>query len=142
MEKFAVAITKDSYTTQVSTPDHMGLTDEPVDVGGQNKGPTPYELLIGALASCTSITLRMYINRKGWEVQRIRVRVNYSRDYREDCESCSAAEKKIDVFERIITVEGDLDETKKKRLLEIANKCPVHLTLEKEATINTQMDPK
>ena len=139
MSKFAVAITKDSYTTQVSTPDHMGLTDEPVELGGQNKGPTPYELLIGALASCTSITLRMYINRKGWDVKRIRVRVNYSRDYKEDCESCSSSEKKIDVFERLISFEGDLDDIKRARLLEIANKCPVHLTLEHAAKINTQL---
>lgn len=139
MHNFAVAITKDSYTTQVSTPDHMGLTDEPVELGGQNKGPSPYELLMGALASCTSITLRMYINRKGWDVQRIRVRVNYSRDYKKDCESCSSANRKIDVFERIIDLEGDLDEVKRARILEIANKCPVHVTLEQNAQINTKL---
>ena len=81
MSNFAVAVTKDTLTTQVSTPNHIGLTDEPIEIGGQNKGPSPYDLLIGALASCTAITLRMYIDRKGWDVQRIRVRVNYSRDY-------------------------------------------------------------
>jgi len=139
MGKFAVAITKDSYTTQISTPDHMGLTDEPIELGGQNKGPTPYELLMAALASCTSITLRMYINRKGWDVSRIRVRVNYSRDYKEDCESCSSTQSKIDVFERIIDVEGNLDNKMKERLLEIANKCPVHLTLENNAKIETHL---
>lgn len=139
MDKFAVAVTKDSYTTQVSTPGHMGLTDEPIELGGQNKGPTPYELLMAALASCTSITLRMYINRKGWDVSRIRVRVNYSRDYKTDCESCSSSDKKIDVFERIIDVEGNLDNTMKERLLEIANKCPVHLTLENNAKIETHL---
>jgi len=138
MSKFAVAITKDTYTTQVSTPDHMGLTDEPVELGGKNKGPTPYELLMGALASCTSITLRMYINRKGWDVQRIRVRVNYSRDYKEDCDSCSSGERKIDVFERLIELEGDVDEVQRSRILEIANKCPVHVTLENNARIETR----
>ena len=142
MSKFAVAITKDTYTTQVSTPDHIGLTDEPVELGGQNKGPTPYELLMGALASCTSITLRMYVNRKGWDVSRIRVRVNYSRDYQEDCESCTSANKKVDVFERIIDVEGNLDDAKKTRMLEIADKCPVHLALENKAKINTRMGMK
>ena len=142
MSKFAVAITKDAYTTQVSTPDHMGLTDEPVELGGRNKGPTPYELLMGALASCTSITLRMYINRKGWDVQRIRVRVDYSRDYKEDCESCSAGERKIDVFERAIHLEGDLDEAQRSRILEIANKCPVHITLENKARIETRLGKK
>ena len=139
MSKFAVAITKDSYTTQVSTTDHMGLTDEPVALGGQNKGPTPYDLLMGALASCTSITLRMYLNRKGWDAERIRVRVNYSRDYEKDCESCGSGTKKIDVFERIIHVDGNLDETQKARILEIANKCPVHLTLESKARITTRI---
>ena len=117
----------------------MGLTDEPIDLGGQNKGPTPYELLMAALASCTSITLRMYINHKGWDVSRIRVRVNYSRDYKEDCESCSSTNSKIDVFERIIDVEGNLDTKMKERLLEIANKCPVHLTLENNAKIETHL---
>ena len=139
MGKFAVAVTKDSYTTQISTPDHMGLTDEPIELGGQNKGPTPYELLMAALASCTSITLSMYVNRKGWDVSRIRVRVNYSRDYKEDCESCSSANKKIDVFERIIDIEGNVDNEMKERLLEIANKCPVHLTLENNAKIETHL---
>ena len=139
MNNFAVAITKDTYTTQVSTQHHMGLTDEPVALGGQNKGPSPYDLLMGALASCTSITLRMYLNRKGWDVKRIRVRVNYSRDYEMDCESSSSVKKKIDVFERIINIEGNLDETKRARILEIANKCPVHLTLENKAKIKTRM---
>ena len=139
MGKFAVAVTKDTYTTQVSTPDHMGLTDEPIELGGQNKGPSPYDLLMGALASCTSITLRMYINRKGWDVQRIRVRVDYSQDYKEDCESCSKAEKRINVFDRKISFEGSLDDEKKTRLLEIADKCPVHIALEKNARIITQL---
>jgi len=142
MNNFAVAITKDTYTTQVSTPNHIGLTDEPIELGGQNKGPSPYDLLIGALASCTTITLRMYINRKGWDVQQIRVRVNYSRDYRKDCESCSSAQKKIDVFERIIHIEGNIDEKKQERILQIANKCPVHLTLENNARIKTRMGTK
>lgn len=142
MGKFAVAITKESYTTQVSTTDHMGLTDEPVALGGHNKGPTPYDLLMGALASCTSITLRMYLNRKGWNVDRIRVRVNYSRDYEKDCESCESGNKKIDVFERIIHVDGDLDPDQEKRILEIADKCPVHLTLESTARIKTRLGKK
>ncbi len=123
----------------MSTPDHMGLTDEPIEFGGQNKGPSPYDLLMGALASCTSITLRMYINRKGWDVQRIRVRVNYSRDYEADCESSSSVKKKIDVFERIINIEGNLDDTKRARILEIANKCPVHQTLEGKAKIKSRI---
>lgn len=139
MSNFAVAVTKDSYTTQVSTPNHIGLTDEPIELGGQNKGPSPYDLLIGALASCTAITLRMYINRKGWDVRRIRVRVNYSRDYQEDCEQSSSSKKKIDVFERIIQIEGEIDEKMSQRILQIANKCPVHLTLESSAKIKTRM---
>lgn len=139
MSNFVVAVTKDSYTTQVSTPSHMGLTDEPVELGGQNKGPSPYDLLMGALASCTSITLRMYINRKGWDVKRIRVRVNFSRVYEEDCESSTSVKKKIDVFERIIHIEGDIDSKKQERILEIADRCPVHLSLENGAKIKTRI---
>ena len=142
MGNFAVAITKDSYTTQVSTPEHMGLTDEPIELGGHNKGPSPYELLMGALASCTSITLRMYSNRKGWDVTRIRVRVDFAREYNEDCEGSCDGLQKVDVFERKISVEGTIDESQKARLLEIADKCPVHQTLENKAKIVTSMDAK
>ena len=139
MSTFAVAITKDELTTQVSTDGHMGLVDEPVEIGGLNKGPTPYDLLCGALASCTSITLRLYANRKKWNVTRIRVEVRHDKDYKEVCESCEEKSQKVDAFERIITLEGDLDDKQKERMLQIANACPVHKTLEAQAIVETKL---
>jgi len=140
MSTFAVAITKNELTTQLNTEGHMGLVDEPVEIGGLDKGPTPYDLLCGALASCTSITLRLYANRKEWDVSRIRVEVKYAKAYKEDCEACTENPKKIDVFERIIKLEGDLDDTQRQRMLQIANSCPVHRTLESEIHVNTRLD--
>lgn len=140
MSTFAVAITKDELTTQLNTDGHMGLVDEPVEIGGLDKGPTPYDLLCGALASCTSITLRLYANRKEWEVSRIRVRVNHAKEYKKDCATCEDEPKKVDAFERIISIEGELTDEQRQRLLEIANRCPVHRTLEAEAEIDTRLD--
>ncbi|MEP2023666.1 MAG: OsmC family protein [Reichenbachiella sp.] len=139
MSTFAVAITKDELTTQLNTDGHMGLVDEPIEIGGLNKGPTPYDLLCGALASCTSITLRLYANRKEWDITRIRVEVKYAKEYKEDCESCDEKSQKVDTFERIISIEGNLDEDKKQRMLQIANKCPVHRTLESDTVIRTTL---
>lgn len=141
MSKFSVAITRDSLTTQISNPDFMGIADEPVEIGGQNKGPTPYDLLLSALACCTAITLKMYCNRKGWEVTRIRVRVDFSRDYEKDCEGSGVGKEKIDVFDRKISIEGSLEEAQRERLLEIADKCPVHKTLENNAKIISSIEP-
>ena len=81
----------------------------------------------------------MYFNRKGWDARRIRVRINYSRDYEKDCESCEAEDTKVDVFERIIHIDGDLDEKQQERVIYIANKCPVHQTLENTAKITTRL---
>lgn len=137
MGSFAVAITKKELTTQLNTEGHMGLVDEPVEIGGQNKGPTPYDLLCGALASCTSITLRLYANRKKWHVTRIRVEVKHDKVYKKDCETCDEPKKKTDRFERKITLEGDLDEKQKERMIQIANKCPVHQTMDSDNDIVT-----
>lgn len=139
MSSFAVAITKKELTTQLNTDGHMGLVDEPVEIGGLNKGPTPYDLLCGALASCTSITLRLYANRKKWEVTRIRVEVKHAKTYKKDCEDCEASSIKVDTFERNISLEGNLSDEQRQRLLEIANKCPVHKTLESENEIETSL---
>lgn len=139
MNTFAVAITKEELTTQVSTEGHMGLVDEPVEIGGLDKGPTPYDLLCGALASCTSITLRLYANRKEWEVSRIRVEVRYAKEYKADCENCDQSSPKVDTFERMISIEGDLTDQQKERMLQIANNCPVHKTLESDIHISSRL---
>ncbi|WP_084373942.1 OsmC family protein [Reichenbachiella faecimaris] len=140
MSTYAVAITKEELTTQLNTDGHMGLVDEPVEIGGLDKGPTPYDLLCGALASCTSITLRLYANRKEWDVSRIRVEVKYAKSYKEACETCDEKPQKVDTFERIISLEGNLDNDQKNRMLQIANSCPVHRTLESDILVETRLD--
>ena len=116
---------------------HHLLADEPVNVGGLESGPGPYELLLAALGACTSMTLRLYADRKKLPLMRTQVRLRHSRIYASDCAECETKEGMMDRIERIITLEGDLDAEARKRLLEIADKCPVHRTLKSEIDIRT-----
>ena len=123
-----IGITK--YLTKIQTPDHAWFADEPVSMGGKNKGPTPYDLLAAALGSCTSMTLRMYADRKKWPLETVNTVVQQERVHAEDCVDCETHEKIIHQFTRTIEVTGNLDADMQNRLIEIANKCPVHKTLE------------
>ena len=123
-------IGKTKYLTKIQTPDHAWYADEPVSMGGKNKGPTPYDLLAAALGTCTSMTLRMYADRKKWPLETVNTVVQQERVHAEDCIDCETHEKITHRFIRNISVTGDLDETQRTRLIEIANKCPVHRTLE------------
>jgi len=118
------------YTQDVTMRDHHFLADEPESYGSADLGATPYELLCAALGACTSITLRMYADRKKWAVTHIAVDVNHKKVTQTD-----GASK--DVFTRSLTVEGDLDKAARNRMMEIANKCPVHKTLELTSVIET-----
>lgn len=115
---------------------HTFYADEPVDVGGDNVASTPYELLLGALGACTSMTLLMYARRKRWPLEDVVVRLSHRRDYMTDCETCAEKPVSLDVIERKITLKGDLDEGQRLRLLEIAEKCPVHRTLTGTIKVN------
>ena len=116
---------------------HRLTADEPVNVGGLDSGPGPYELLLAALGACTSMTLRLYADRKKLPLARTEVRLRHSRIYAIDCAECETKEGMLDRIERIITLEGDLSAEDRKRLLEIADKCPVHRTLKSEIDIRT-----
>ncbi|WP_224490870.1 bifunctional alpha/beta hydrolase/OsmC family protein [Robertkochia flava] len=129
----------DKFTTQMFAGDTYMLADEPEAYGGANLGPTPYDLLAAALASCTAMTLRMYLDRKDWKVERINVFVSHSRKHGEDCEVCTDPNARIDHFQREIQIEGDLDPEQMKRILVIANKCPVHKSLETPNHIETRI---
>jgi len=110
------------------------LADEPINVGGLDSGPGPYDLLLAALGACTSMTLRLYADRKKARTQ---VWLRHSRIYASDCAGCETKEGMLDRIERVITLEGELDGEARKRLMEIADKCPVHRTLKSEIDIRT-----
>lgn len=109
---------------------HSVLIDEPKAVGGDDQGPTPYELLLAALGGCTAITLRMYAARKGWNLVDVKVELEHENVHAEDCAACETQEGKLAVVRRRIELTGDLGADQRERLLEIASRCPVHRTLE------------
>lgn len=131
---------KSGYQTEIVANGHRIIADEPIAVGGSDTGPTPYDLLVSALGACTGMTLRMYADRKGLPVNSITVRLKHQKIHAEDCIDCMEDKgKKIDFIEREIDVEGNLDEQARGRLIEIANRCPVHRTLESRTRIQTKL---
>ena len=126
------------FTTEVMAGQHSLLADEPLKVGGLNLGPTPYDLLNAALGACTSMTLRMYADRKKWPLQEAIVHLKHDRVYGEDCQICDDPKSKLDRISREIELIGPLDEEQRLRLLEIADRCPVHKTLSGKITIESK----
>lgn len=125
------------FLRQVASDDHAWLTDEPRSMGGSNLGPDPYEHLLAALGTCTSMTVRLYANRKQWPLEDIDVRLRHRRDHGADCEGCDDGGGTIEVLSREITLAGDLSDQQRQRLLEIADRCPVHRTLTGRIRIDT-----
>ncbi|MEZ4601670.1 MAG: bifunctional alpha/beta hydrolase/OsmC family protein [Syntrophotaleaceae bacterium] len=113
------------------------IADEPESMGGTGRGPSPYDYLLAALGSCTSMTVQMYARRKKWPLQAAVVRLDHRKVHAEDCAECEEPGRKIDRFERELDLIGDLTEEQRRRLLEIAEKCPVHRTLKGEPVIET-----
>jgi putative redox protein len=118
---------------------HRLRADEPVTVGGADAGPNPYDLLLAALGTCTAMTVRMYADLKKLPLARVSVDLKHDKVHAQDCEECETREGKIDRIDRVVTLEGELDETQRAKLLEIANKCPVHRTLHSEVWIPTTL---
>ena len=129
----------DSFTTELLAAEHPLIADEPTAVGGNNKGPSPYDLLSAALASCTSMTLKMYAAHKELALRSVTVRVKHAKVHAKDCADCESAAGKIDEFHREIVLVGQLSDDEQRRLLEIADKCPVHRTLLGEIKIRTEL---
>ncbi|RPJ03962.1 MAG: osmotically inducible protein C, partial [Deltaproteobacteria bacterium] len=127
------------YQTEIYAKGHRLLVDEPIAVGGSNTGPTPYDYLLAALGSCTSITLRMYADRKAWPLDGIVVRLKHEKIHSEDCQECETKTGKLDRIEREIELLGALDSQQRKRLLEIADMCPVHRTLQSKIIITSML---
>jgi uncharacterized OsmC-like protein/pimeloyl-ACP methyl ester carboxylesterase len=125
------------FQQEVAVGPHRFLSDEPTEVGGLDSGPGPYDLVLAGLGACTAMTLRLYAERKALPLEQVTVRLRHDRIHAADCESCETKEGSIDRIERAITLLGSLDADQRQRLLEIADKCPVHRTLTSEIDIRT-----
>lgn len=130
---------EDGFTTQMKLGTHYVTADEPLEVGGNDFGPSPYELVSAGLSACTAMTLQMYAKRKGWPLENVEVHTSYGKDHLADCEACELPDSKIDTFHREIKLTGDLDEKQRQRMMEIADKCPVHRTLHSETQVITEL---
>ena len=127
-----------TYTQQIIAGHHQLVADEPAPIGA-DAGPTPYDLLLAALGACTSMTVRMYANRKGWPLERVRVTLRHSRIHAKDCADCETTSGWVDHIDRDVELTGDLDDTQRERLLHIAERCPVHQTLTSEVRVTTSL---
>ncbi len=126
-----------TFQQEIVAGSHRLLADEPVKSGGLDSGPGPYDLLLAALGACTSMTLRLYADRKKLPLSQTQVRLRHAKIHATDCEECETKEGMIDRIERAITLEGDLDAGQRASLMAIADKCPVHQTLKSEIDIRT-----
>ncbi|MGO8969229.1 MAG: OsmC family protein [Myxococcaceae bacterium] len=117
------------------------LADEPAAVGGTGQGPTPYDLLLGALGACTSMTLRLYADRRKWPLEGVTVRLRHQRVHRDDCVNCETKNASIERVERTLELTGALSDEQRARLLEMAERCPVHQTLRNTLEVHTTLVP-
>lgn len=130
-----------AYRNRVVAGRHRALADEPAAVGGNDDGPSPYDYLCAALGACTSMTLRMYARLKKLPLENVHVEVRHAKVHASDCAECDTREGKIDRLERSIVLAGPLDAAQRDKLLEIADKCPVHRTLHNEVWVETRLVP-
>jgi len=126
------------FRTEVDVGGHQLVVDEPIPVGGTDEGPSPYEMLLAGLGACTVMTLRIYADRRKWPLERARVTLEHHKVHVQDCIDCDQKQARIDVVERIITLEGSLTEEQRAKLMEIAERCPVHQTLQSKIQVNTR----
>ena len=132
-----VVRTERGFRTAITVRGHELIADEPESVGGTGMGPDPYDYLLAALGSCTSMTIRMYADRKKWPLESVVVRLKHQKIHAEDCRECETKSGKVDIIEREIELIGPLDKEQRERLLEIANRCPVHRTLHSEIVVRS-----
>lgn len=127
------------FRTEILANGHSLIADEPVSVGGTNTGPTPYDLLVAGLGACTAMTLRMYADRKAWPLEAITVRLRHQKIHAADCATCVDKTVKVDHIARELHLTGPLSDEQRRRLAEIADRCPVHRTLESEIVVDTKL---
>jgi putative redox protein len=132
-------IGKSGYVTDIMAAGHGLVADEPVSMGGTDKGPAPFDLLMAGLGTCKAMTLRMYSDRKQWPLEGVTVRLNHKKIDAADCETCQTKEGQLDQFDCEIELSGELDDQQKQRLLQIADRCPVHRTLHSEIVVRSKL---
>jgi len=125
------------YGQRITAGGHQLIADEPAAIGGADSGPTPYDLLLAGLGACTAITVRMYADRKGWPLRQTTVRLRHQRIHAKDCAACETTLGQLDQIERELQFEGELTDEQRARLMDIAERCPVHRTLESEVLVST-----
>ncbi len=125
------------YRTDIQAGAHRLVADEPADLGGADMGPSPYDLLLAALGSCTAMTLRMYADRKGWPLEGVEVRLRHYKVHARDCAECESTVGKVDHIDRYIELHGALSDEQRARLVDIATRCPVNRTLTHEIKVRT-----
>jgi len=130
---------RSGFRTQVTIDRHRLTVDEPLPVGGTDAGPSPYEMLLAALGSCTAMTLRLYADRKKWPLERVVVKLRHRKVHAQDCVDCEHKPAKIDTIDRVLELEGPLDEAQRAKLLEMSERCPVHQTLRSAIQVNTTL---
>lgn len=129
---------KSKFNQTITVGPHRLVADEPVAAGGEDAGPGPYDFLLAGLGACTSMTMRLYADRKSLPLDRVTVTLKHSKIYAKDCEECETREGMLDQIDRVIAIDGNLDAEQRKKLMEIADKCPVHRTLTSEIRIVTK----
>lgn len=132
------------YTTTLTAGNHELIGDEPASVeGGKDKGPDPYDYLLMSLGSCTVMTVKMYVNHKGWDnVKDIYMELRHNKRHDEDCLNCEDPKSRIDVIEKEVIVEGDVSDDQLDRILDISQKCPVHRTLMSDIQLESSITRK
>jgi putative redox protein len=126
-----------AYVQNISIGSHQLLADEPPESGGADAGPNPYELVMAGLGACTSMTVRMYAERRNWPLEKVQVQLKFSRIHAADCDDCSRKKGIVNRIEKRITLIGDLSEIQRERLLHVANNCPVHRVLARTIEISS-----
>jgi putative redox protein len=127
------------FSQEIRAGDHTLRADEPKTLGGTDTGPNPYDLLLGALGACTSMTVSLYARRKQWPLEAVTVRLRHAKVHASDCADCETKQGKLDSIVCEVELHGSLTEEQRKRLLVMANRCPVHKTLKSEIDIRTHL---
>jgi uncharacterized OsmC-like protein len=126
------------FQQAISIGPHRLTADEPVAAGGEDTGPGPYDFVLAGLGACTAMTMRLYADRKALPLERVSVTLKHSKVYAQDCAECETRTGMLDQIDRVIAIEGNLDAEQRNKLMEIADKCPVHRTLTSEVHIVTR----